>query len=55
MPRLVPYVMLPVGAALLVLRIGQALWRLVTGRQESLIASHEAEDAVEEAAAQNEG
>lgn len=55
MPRLVPYVMLPIGAALMVFRIGQAIVRILTGRQESLIASHEAEDAVEEAAAQNEG
>lgn len=50
-PRLIPYVMLPVGMALLLFRFLQAGWAIYTGKQELLIVSHEAEDAVEEAAA----
>jgi C4-dicarboxylate transporter DctQ subunit len=49
-PRLIPYLVLPLSMALLLYRFiqaGIAIWR---GRLESLIASHEAEDAVEEAA-----
>lgn len=49
MPRFVPYAILPFGLTLLVFRISQALLRLVRGDIESLIVSHEAEDAVEEA------
>jgi C4-dicarboxylate transporter DctQ subunit len=48
LPRFIPYVMLPIGAALLLFRVLQASWRLISGQQESLIVSHEAEDAVEE-------
>lgn len=51
LPRFIPYVILPVGVALMLFRIGQATLRILTGRQESLIVSHEAEDAVEDAAA----
>jgi C4-dicarboxylate transporter DctQ subunit len=50
-PRLIPYVMLPVGMALLLFRFLQAGWNIWTGKQELLIVSHEAEEAVEEAAA----
>ena len=50
MPVLVPYVILPIGAALLLFRICQAVVRVWTGASDSLIVSHEAEDAVEEAA-----
>ena len=49
-PRLVPYIMLPIGMALLLFRFLQAGWRIYTGKQELIIVSHEAEDAVEEAA-----
>ncbi|TCP43039.1 TRAP transporter small permease [Rhodovulum marinum] len=57
LPRFIPYAMLPVAAALILFRLGQASWRIVTGRQEWLIVSHEAEDAVAEAeaAARKEG
>lgn len=47
-PRFIPYAMLPFGAALLLLRFVQATVKVVTGRQKSLIVSHEAEDAVED-------
>ena len=54
-PRLVPYVMMPIGAALLLYRFLQAGWAIYTGKQSMLIVSHEAEDAVEEAAAKARG
>ena len=55
LPRVVPYVILPVGAALLLFRLIQATVDLFTGRRTSLIVSHEAEEAVEEVAARNRG
>ena len=48
LPRFIPYLMLPVGCALLLFRLIQATWELIAGRRESLIVSHEAEDAVED-------
>ena len=48
LPRFIPYFMLPFGAALLLLRFVQATLHVITGRQTSLIVSHEAEDAVED-------
>lgn len=53
MPVLVPYMILPIGAALILFRICQATVRIYRGEQDSLIVSHEAEEAVEEAAALN--
>lgn len=53
MPRLLPYMILPIGSALLLFRFIQATWRLITGEQDSLIVSHEVEDAVAEVAAQH--
>lgn len=49
LPRVVPYAMLPVAASLIVFRLLQAGVRILKGQQTSLIVSHEAEDAVEEA------
>ncbi len=49
-PRFIPYFILPVGAALLLYRFCQAGWKIWTGHQESLIVSHEAEDAVDDVA-----
>lgn len=51
LPRVVPYTILPVGAALLLFRFVQATIEIWRGTRDSLIVSHEAEDAVEEAAA----
>lgn len=51
LPAVVPYAMIPVAATLILLRLLEAGWRILTGRQEGLIVSHEAEEAVEEAAA----
>ena len=50
LPRFVPYAMLPFSMALTAYRLAQNLMRIVRGELESLIVSHEAEDAVEEAA-----
>ncbi len=47
-PRFIPYAMLPFGAGLLLFRFVQATWRILKGESESLIVSHEAEDAVED-------
>lgn len=49
MPRFVPYAMLPFAMAMMVYRIVQNLMRILRGEIDSLIVSHEAEDAVEEA------
>lgn len=48
LPRFIPYAVLPLSMALLTLRLLQAAWRILRGEQNSLIVSHEAEDAVDE-------
>lgn len=55
LPRVIPYVILPVGAALLLFRFIEATVGIIRGTRESLIVSHEAEDAVDELAAQRDG
>lgn len=55
LPRMIPYMILPIGAAMMLFRIVQAVWRVWTGAAMSLIVSHEAEEAVKEAAALNKG
>lgn len=47
LPRFIPYAILPFGMALLLFRFVQALVRLVRGEADSLIVSHEVEDAIE--------
>ncbi|MBC7142878.1 MAG: TRAP transporter small permease [Rhodobacteraceae bacterium] len=54
LPRFIPYAMLPIGCALLLFRLLQATWDLVAGRRESLIVSHEAEDAIDDVRHMNE-
>lgn len=49
LPRFIPYVILPMGAALLLLRFAQAALRLARGEIENLIATHEVEDALADA------
>ena len=49
LPRFIPYAVLPFAMALLLFRFCQAFWRIWTGKATSLIVSHEAEDAVEDA------
>ena len=48
LPRFVPYAMLPFGMALLLFRFIQATIRVARGRADSLIVSHEAEDAIDD-------
>ncbi|NNK17257.1 MAG: TRAP transporter small permease [Sulfitobacter sp.] len=48
LPRFIPYAMLPFGAALLLLRFVQATLKVISGRQKTLIVSHEAEEAIED-------
>ena len=47
-PRWIPYLALPLGVALLTLRFAQAAWDILRGRSDRLIASHEAEELMEE-------
>lgn len=53
MPRMIPYLILPIAAVLILFRVCQAVWRIWTGESQSLIVSHEAEEAVKEAAKLN--
>lgn len=48
MPRFIPYAVLPLSMALLTWRFLQVGWRILTGRQELIIAGHEAEELLEE-------
>ncbi len=50
LPRLIPYMIMPLSMALLLFRFIQAAIRLVRGEIKMLIVSHEAEDAVDDAA-----
>ena len=44
MPRFIPYAALPVGVALLTVRLLEAGWQILNGTRDLLIAGHEAED-----------
>ena len=48
MPRWIPYLALPLGVGLLTLRFLQLAWDIVTGKADRIIASHEAEELMEE-------
>ncbi|RMC37453.1 TRAP transporter small permease [Paracoccus alkanivorans] len=48
LPRLIPYFALPLGVALLLYRLLQAMWHIWKGERDGLIVSHEAEDAIED-------
>lgn len=43
-PRFIPYMALPIGMALLTLRFLQAAYQIITGKLDTLIAGHEAEE-----------
>ena len=45
-PRFIPYAVLPISMALLLYRLLQATWSIVTRKDEMLIVSHEVEDQV---------
>lgn len=51
LPRFIPYFGLPLGVALLTIRFTQAAWRVISGQQLLVIASHEAEEMLEDVAA----
>ena len=44
-PRWVPLAILPIGLILLLVRFAQATWQVIQGKRESMIASHQGEDA----------
>jgi len=46
LPRFIPYFALPLGMTLLTFRFLQAGWRIFTGVQDTVIASHEAEEVL---------
>jgi len=45
-PRWIPFIMLPLGLALALLRLLQAAWRIITGEHEGLRLADEARDAL---------
>lgn len=49
LPRFIPYAMLPFAMGMMLFRMVQLLLRILRGEIDTLIVSHEAEDAVEEA------
>ena len=54
-PRLLPYLVLPISMLLLLWRFLQAAWRIWTGRADRVVASHEVEDELDKLAAQSAG
>ncbi len=52
LPKVVPYVVLPVSMLLLVLRFAQAAVQILRGEADRLVASHEVEDELEAVRAQ---
>ncbi len=50
LPRLIPYMVMPISMALLVFRFVQAAFKLMRDDITMLIVSHEAEDAMDDAA-----
>ena len=47
LPRVIPYIILPIGMALFLFRLIQATWRIATGHQQTMIVSHEVEDELD--------
>jgi C4-dicarboxylate transporter DctQ subunit len=47
-PQWVPMAILPIGIALLLLRLAQVGWRILAGRQEGMILGDEASHTIEE-------
>lgn len=52
LPKVVPYLVLPVSMILLLYRFGQAAMQIFRGETDRLVASHEVEDEIEEVRAQ---
>jgi len=55
LPKVVPYVVLPVSMALLTFRFAQVAMQIWRGQTDRLVASHEVEDEIEEARARATG
>ncbi|MBT8154047.1 TRAP transporter small permease [Epibacterium ulvae] len=53
LPKVVPYVVLPVSMLLLVVRFAQATMRILHGQADRLVASHEVEDELDAVRAQH--
>lgn len=53
LPKVVPYIVLPISMLLLFVRFVQAGWDIWTGKSDRLVASHEVEEELEEVRAQN--
>ncbi len=51
LPRMVPYLILPVGCLLLLVRVVEVTIGIIKGTHESLIVSHEVEDQVDDLSA----
>ena len=51
LPKVVPYVVLPLSMLLLVIRFAQAALQVLRGNADRLVASHEVEDELDEARA----
>lgn len=54
LPKVIPYLILPISAALLMFRFIQAAIRIFTGQSDRLVASHEVEDELEALQAEHE-
>jgi len=55
-PRVIPYLALPLGMALLTYRFAQQAWQIFSGNLDKIIASHEVENELEELSnSNNEG
>ncbi|MDH5353130.1 MAG: TRAP transporter small permease [Gammaproteobacteria bacterium] len=54
-PRVIPYLALPLGMALMTLRFLQLGWRMLKGDVDKIIASHEVEEELDELARKNDG
>lgn len=52
LPRFIPYMALPIGMGLLLYRFIQATFKIISNQQDALIASHEADEMMEEMEAQ---
>lgn len=55
MPKVIPYIVLPISMLLLTFRFVQAAVAIWQGKLDRLVASHEVEDELDEIRAQNEG
>ncbi len=53
LPKVVPYIVLPLSMLLLVVRFVQAAIQIVTGKTDRLVASHEVEEELEAVRAQH--